>query len=32
MNNYENAMLIKDHHAIRYQVDFNEKTALLSEN
>jgi len=24
-------MLIKDHHAIRYQVDFNEKSALLSE-
>ena len=25
-------MLIKDHHAIRYQVDFVNKTALLSEN
>jgi general stress protein 26 len=25
-------MLIKDHHAIRYQVDFTNKTALLSEN
>lgn len=25
-------MLIKDHHAVRYQVDFANKTALLSEN
>jgi len=25
-------MLIKDHHAIRYQIDFNNKSALLSEN
>lgn len=25
-------MLIKDHHAIRYQIDFDNKTALLSEN
>jgi general stress protein 26 len=25
-------MLIKDHHAIRYLVDFTNKTALLSEN
>ena len=25
-------MLIKDHHAIRYQIDFTSKTALLSEN
>ena len=25
-------MLIKDHHAIRYQVDFTNKSALLSEN
>jgi len=25
-------MLIKDHHAIRYQIDFTNKTALLSEN
>ena len=25
-------MLIKDHHAIRYQIDFTEKSALLSEN
>jgi len=25
-------MLIKDHHAIRYQVDFSNKSALLSEN
>ncbi len=25
-------MLIKDHHAIRYQIDFESKTALLSEN
>ena len=25
-------MLIKDHHAIRYQIDFANKTALLSEN
>ena len=25
-------MLIKDHHAIRYQVDFANKSALLSEN
>jgi len=25
-------MLIKDHHAIRYQIDFINKTALLSEN
>ena len=25
-------MIIKDHHAIRYQVDFTNKTALLSEN
>ena len=25
-------MLIKDHHAIRYQVDFHNKSALLSEN
>jgi hypothetical protein len=25
-------MLIKDHHAIRYQIDFLNQTALLSEN
>jgi len=25
-------MLIKDHHAIRYQIDFMNKSALLSEN
>ena len=25
-------MLIKDHHAIRYQVDFTNQSALLSEN
>ena len=25
-------MLIKDHHAIRYQIDFINKAALLSEN
>ena len=25
-------MLIKDHHAIRYQIDFIDKSALLSEN
>lgn len=25
-------MLIKDHHAIRYQIDFERKSALLSEN
>ena len=25
-------MLIKNHHAIRYQIDFTGKTALLSEN
>jgi general stress protein 26 len=25
-------MLIKNHHAIRYQIDFTNKTALLSEN
>ena len=25
-------MLIKDHHAVRYQVDFSNKSALLSEN
>ena len=25
-------MLIKDHHVIRYQIDFANKTALLSEN
>jgi len=25
-------MLIKDHHAIRYQIDFSGQTALLSEN
>jgi len=25
-------MLIKDHHAIRYQIDFHNKSALLSEN
>jgi general stress protein 26 len=25
-------MLIKDHHAIRYQIDFENKAALLSEN
>ena len=25
-------MLIKDHHAIRYQMDFANKSALLSEN
>ena len=25
-------MLIKDHHAVRYQIDFVNKTALLSEN
>ncbi len=25
-------MLIKDHHAVRYQIDFVSKTALLSEN
>ena len=25
-------MLIKDHHAIRYQIDFDKKSALLSEN
>jgi len=25
-------MLIKDHHAIRYQIDFLNETALLSEN
>jgi hypothetical protein len=27
-----NGMLIKDHHAIRYQIDFINKSALLSEN
>ena len=25
-------MLIKDHHAIRYQIDFDNQSALLSEN
>jgi len=25
-------MLIKDHHAIRYQIDFKNESALLSEN
>jgi len=25
-------MLIKDHHAIRYQIDFKNQSALLSEN
>ncbi len=25
-------MLIKDHHAVRYQIDFENKSALLSEN
>ena len=25
-------MLIKDHHAIRYQIDFENESALLSEN
>ena len=25
-------MLIKDHHALRYQIDFTNKSALLSEN
>ena len=25
-------MLIKDHHAIRYQIDFESESALLSEN
>ncbi len=25
-------MLIKDHHAVRYQIDFVNKSALLSEN
>ena len=25
-------MLIKDHHAVRYQIDFANKSALLSEN
>jgi len=25
-------MLIKDHHAIRYQIDFADQSALLSEN
>ena len=25
-------MLIKDHHAIRYQIDFSDESALLSEN
>ena len=25
-------MLIKDHHAIRYQIDFSNESALLSEN
>lgn len=25
-------MLIKDHHAVRYQIDFTNKSALLSEN
>ncbi|MCL2357401.1 MAG: pyridoxamine 5'-phosphate oxidase family protein [Defluviitaleaceae bacterium] len=25
-------MLIKDHHAIRYQIDFTNKSAMLSEN
>ena len=25
-------MLIKDHHAIRYQIDFENQSALLSEN
>ena len=25
-------MLIKDHHAVRYQIDFTHKSALLSEN
>ena len=25
-------MLIKDHHAIRYQIDFTNESALLSEN
>ena len=25
-------MLLKDHHAIRYQIDFTNKSALLSEN
>ena len=27
-----NGMLIKGHHAIRYQIDFANKSALLSEN
>ena len=25
-------MLIKDHHAVRYQIDFENKSALVSEN
>lgn len=25
-------MLIKDHHAVRYQIDFTNKSSLLSEN
>ncbi|HCS74835.1 MAG TPA: hypothetical protein DIW17_13290 [Clostridiales bacterium] len=25
-------LLIKDHHALRYQIDFENKLALLSEN
>ena len=25
-------MLIKDHHAVRYQIDFTNRSALLSEN
>jgi len=25
-------LLVKDHHAIRYQIDFKNKSALLSEN
>lgn len=28
----KDGMLIKDHHAIRYQIDFMNKSALLSEN
>ena len=28
----KDGMLIKDHHAIRYQIDFINKSALLSEN
>ncbi len=27
-----NGMLIKDHHALRYKIDFQNKSALLSEN